>query len=149
MTSLDVYTTDANPRNVYTTRAESPRPDDWVDQLARISTESVDLFVDVPNARVIWTFRAARPGTTRRMNRYLADFRDESAASAEALFRGFQGAMESLYGEEGWSFPDDPELRWRVGFDIVDIPGECHGISASEEDALLNAGAEGWDQVYL
>lgn len=148
MASFDVYTTDANPRHVQGDGAAG-EVDGWVDQLARVSTGPVDLFVDVPDARIVWTFRAARQGTSSRTNRYLADYRSDPEDGPDGLFSGLYTQLSKLPAGGAWEFPDDSEPRWTAGFDLPTLDAACPGLSADEEDALANAVSSDASQLVL
>lgn len=148
MASFDVYTTDANPRHV-APEGRSGDVDRWVDQLARVSTYPVDLFVDVPNARVTWTFQAAKQGTSRRTNNYLADYRGDPDDDHEDLFGGLYTEMSRLSAGGVWEFPDDPDSRWEAGFELPKVDADCPGLTGDEEDALVRTVSGDASQVVL
>lgn len=145
MASFDVYTTDANPQHVHPDWRSSD-VDQWLDQLARVSTYPVDLFVDVSNARIVWTFQAAKQDTSSRTNNYLADYRGDDD---EGLFDGLYSQLSHLASTDEWTFPDDPERRWTAGFDLPNLDGECPGLTAEEEDALARTVSEDTSQIVL
>lgn len=136
MTAFDIYSTDANPRHIYGADGGTGDVDQWVDQLARVSAGPVDLFVDVPGSRVVWTFRAAKQDTSARTNRYLADFRGDISADTAELFAGFHDYLSNISSSDMWTFPDDGESRWTAGFDLARVDGACPGLTDDEEDAI-------------
>lgn len=146
MGDLDIYTTDANPSHVYTTGESPGSPDVWVDQLARVSTAPVDLFVDPHAGRVVWTFRASQRGTSSRTNRYLADFR---ADRDEDLFSGLYTALSNLKTSGAWEFSDDDETRWSAGFDLARLDAGCPGLDQAQISALRELCDSSDDQVVL
>lgn len=149
MARFDVYTTDANPRHVHAGDGGSGDVDRWVDQLARVSTGPVDLFVDVPDARIAWTFRATRGNGTGRTDRYLADYRGEAGTASDDLFGGLYTELTNLSATGAWEFPDDPDPRWSAGFDLARVDARCPDLSADEEDALVRLVSGDWPQACL
>jgi hypothetical protein len=147
MSSLDVYTTDANPRHVHADDDSARQPDGWVEQLARVSTAPVDLFVDAPGGRVVWTFRAQRSGSNR-VNRYLADYRSDTTAPDD-VFGGLYTALSNLTASGAWTFTDDDEDRWTAGFDLARVDGRCPGLSADDADALARLVSDTSDQLVV
>lgn len=147
MSSFDVYTTDANPRHVHAADDAARQPDGWVDQLARVSTAPVDLFVDAPGGRVVWTFRAQRSGANR-VNRYLADYRADTTAPDD-VFGGLYTALSNLTASGAWTFSDDDEDRWTAGFDLARVDGRCPGLSNDDADAFARLVSETSDQLVV
>jgi len=147
MRALDVFSTDADPHHVDTLGGTEKPVDNWIRQLARVSTAPVDLFVDVPAQRVVWTFKA-REGRATRVNRYLADY-DHDAASGEDLFSGFYTALKDLSTSGNWTFPDNQGERWTAGFDLVQIAGDCPGLNAQQVNSLATLISEDTDQLVV
>jgi hypothetical protein len=145
MRELDVYTTDANPRHVDSINGEPRSPDDWVNQLARVSTAPVDLFVDVPAQRVVWTFKA-KQANNGRVNRYLADYRHDPS-SGNPLFKGLYTALRDLSTSGSWTFPGEQAPRWTAGFDLVETQPTLPGLDDQGADALINLIEEDTDQL--
>lgn len=145
MRELDVYTTDANPRHVDSINGEPRSPDEWVTQLARVSTAPVDLFVDVSAQRVVWTFKA-KQANNGRVNRYLADYRHDPS-SGDPLFTGLYTALRDLSTSGSWTFPDEQATRWTAGFDLAETTPTLCELDDHGADALGNLIEEDTDQL--
>ncbi|UIO99748.1 hypothetical protein Hbl1158_14690 [Halobaculum sp. CBA1158] len=150
MSAFTVYTTDANPQLLYSgeraTEADE-RVDGWVDQLARVTGQPVDLFVDVPGGRVVWTMLATR-GERGRTGRYLADYTVDGDEPIAAVFDGLHDRLAGLRDGDGWTFTAD-EPRWRAAFDLPDLPAACPGLDDADEDALAAAVGDADGQLVV
>jgi hypothetical protein len=147
MRPLDVYSTDAETHLVDTLRDAGRPVDEWINQLSRVSTAPVDLFVNIPESRIVWTFKA-KEGTARKGNRYLADYRHDPEGD-EDIFSGLYTALTDLSTTENWVFPDDQDERWTAGFDLVRMTGTCPGLNPKETDALATLISSDTEQLVV
>lgn len=145
--SLSAYTTDANPQLLYASDEAAGEVDQWVGQLARVSGHPVDLFVDVPDRRVVWNSKAAR-GRGERVGKYLVDFQSDGE-DATPIFEAFHDHLDGLAEHEGWEFRTDGDDRWGAGFRLAGVESRCPGLSSQEEAILGHAVGQGEAQLVL
>lgn len=146
MGTLSVYTTDADPKHLYSSDDVDRSPDLLVNQLARASGRPVDLFVDVRGERILWNFKGTSDRSTRT-NYFVADYQSDDQPGE--LLTGLRRELNALWMEAGWEFADESDARWSAGLELAAYDPALPGLSDADGEQFVELLEKDWPQLAL
>jgi hypothetical protein len=146
MGTLSVYTTDADPKHLYSSDDVDRSPDLLVNQLARASGRPVDLFVDVRGERVLWNFKGTSDRSTRT-NYFVADYQSDDQPGE--LLTGLRRELNALWMDGGWKFADKSDARWSAGLELPAYEPALPGLSDADRERFVELLEKDWPQVAV
>jgi hypothetical protein len=123
MTGFAVYSSEYNPQRLYSDGNPESIETSLIEEIVRFGDRPLDLYVDLEQRQLLWSFKAERHTTSARTGYFLAAYQ----GTDEDLFRGFEEKLRRLHDSEEWAIPHTGELRWDIGFDLWRVPAEAPG----------------------